>query len=102
MEGRRDGLFAEELELFCGRSAFGEDFAAAEDVEHGVAAEGAVLPGQDHGDDVGGGETTGAEVGIQLDQHLVGRDVVGPGERRNNNATDAGVRCLPWGDLPCL
>ena len=74
----RGGVFDEGLFLLVA-TAFGEDFAAAEEVEHGVLADRTGLPGGDEGGDLGGGQAGGAEVGVEFKGDVVGGDVVGKG-----------------------
>src|SRR3954469_11723266 len=81
-------------------AAFGEDFTTTEEIGHGVAADGAGLPGGDDGGEFLRVHSFGAEVGVEFDQDFVRADVlrgilsgappIDPSEDLSERLTDAG------------
>jgi hypothetical protein len=81
LRGRAPSLvvFFNGGDFFFGGAAFGEDFAATEEVGHGVTADGPGLLGGHDGGEFLRIHAGRAEVGVEFQHHLVLPDVVRAG-----------------------
>ena len=68
-------ICGDQLRLFLIRASFRKNLSTTEEIEHAVTTERATLPGFHDGHDFLSGHAFHAEVGVQLDQDLLVRDL---------------------------
>jgi len=76
-QARWPPLSGNQLALFFGATTFRQPFTTTEQVGHGVAPDGVRLPRGHDGLNLPRGQSLRAEIGVQLDEELFIRHVIG-------------------------